>query len=105
MTFKELEQLVKELQSMVGELPEKLEEKKDDPTEKIEELELLIRNHKHQGNDTSLLFEAITTVDTVPSGTPPKRLTKQIYIYISGGTKRLYIYDFTNAAWKYASLT
>lgn len=174
MTFKELQQLVEEQGNKITELEEKLEEKEDlTLAEKVDEIDQLIKNHKHTGDDTSLLYEGIATIDTTgvgtvatngtttltgtgtkfsifnvgdtikvhgetnrtiaeiasntsltvsvafsttasglsyglwspPSGTPSKRLTKQIIIYVSGVIKRLYIYDFTAGAWYYVALS
>lgn len=47
------------------------------------------------------LFEV---VDAVPTHTP-HAVYDQVKIYVSGGTKRLYIYDYKTPAWLYAGLT
>jgi len=46
----------------------------------------------------------VQIVASAPSGAP-KSLYDQIKLYISGGTYRLYIYDYSNGAWRYATLT
>ena len=50
------------------------------------------------------LLGMIETVSSVPTAVPTT-LFQQIKIYSSGGTNRLYIFDVTNQAWKYTSLT
>ena len=50
------------------------------------------------------LWGKIITTDVIPSYTP-KKVSEQITIYVSGATYRLYIYDFTNNAWRYTALT
>lgn len=49
-------------------------------------------------------FGNIETVTTVPT-TTPSNFEQSIKIYVSGGTKRLYLYDTTNNAWIYTTLT
>lgn len=51
------------------------------------------------------LWGTIRLVTAVPSWTPRGRLEDSIALYISGATYRLYVYDYSNAAWRYASLT
>ena len=43
-------------------------------------------------------------VDAIPVHTPV-RVYDQIKIYVNGATKRLYLYDYKNRAWLYATLT
>ena len=50
------------------------------------------------------LWGKIDTTSTVPTYVP-KKVAEQIIIYVSGVTLRLYIYDFTNNAWRYMILT
>jgi hypothetical protein len=70
----------------------------------------MIEPHAHEGNDSppidfANLIGFIGTVSTAPSNTPRKKISEQIKIYKNGATKRLYIYDFVNGAWSYATLT
>lgn len=44
------------------------------------------------------------TVSTAPTYTP-KTFIDGFVMYSNGGTYRLYIYDFSNKAWRYATLT
>lgn len=69
-----------------------------------------IQTHLHDGNgaqrirlnsDIEGLFE---TVSTVPTGAP-RDIFGQIKIYTNGATYRLYWYDNTNGAWRYATGT
>lgn len=46
----------------------------------------------------------IEVVSSIPT-TAPTNFEQSIKIYVSGGTKRLYLYDTTNNAWIYATLT
>jgi len=48
--------------------------------------------------------ELIPTVSSAPTYTPSK-FSEQFRIYTNGATLRLYIYDTTNAAWRYVALT
>lgn len=50
------------------------------------------------------IFGMFRTVSAVPTGKPSKA-SDQIVIYISGATFRLYVYETTNKAWKYTTLT
>lgn len=50
------------------------------------------------------LWGKIDTTDTVPTYVP-KKIQEQVILYISGATLRLYVYDFTNNTWRYATLT
>lgn len=112
---KELEDKQKETQKSVDELIETTEKQAEEITTLREEkdlLEMLLKNHKHQGLETpqlNLVYQigeipAISDTSSVTNA-PIKNLSKQIKIYESGATKRLYIYDFTNKAWKYVNLT
>jgi hypothetical protein len=47
------------------------------------------------------LFEVVSAV---PAGTP-SNVFDQIKIYINGGTKTLYLYDYINHAWRSVTLT
>lgn len=44
----------------------------------------------------------IRTTDTIPSYTPTKP-DEQLVLYVSGDTKRLYIYDYISNTWVYSS--
>ena len=46
----------------------------------------------------------LRVVSSVPTESPKNNFTK-IKVYISGATKRLYIWDGTNNVWTYVSLT
>ena len=46
----------------------------------------------------------LRVVSSVPTESPKNNFTK-IKVYISGVTKRLYIWDGTNNVWTYVSLT
>lgn len=70
----------------------------------------LIATHRHDGGmstrvdlDTDIigLFEVVSSV---PTGTP-KGLYDQIKIYSSGGTRRLYCYEYVSQSWRYTALT
>lgn len=54
--------------------------------------------------DILTLIGLIPTVSSAPTYVP-RKFAEQIVLYASGGTYRLYIYDITNAAWRYATLT
>ena len=43
-------------------------------------------------------------VSTVPTAAP-RNYYESIVIYVSGGTRRLYVYDEVTATWRYATLT
>ena len=51
--------------------------------------------------DITNLFK---TVSVVPTHVP-RRFEEQIIFYVSGATKRLYIYDTNANAWLYSTLT
>jgi hypothetical protein len=51
------------------------------------------------------LWGTIRVVSAVPSWTPRGRLEDSLALYINGATYRLYVYDHTNSAWRYATLT
>lgn len=68
-----------------------------------------IKNHDHNGeNSQRIALDSLTgligTISTVPTFKPTK-ISDQIVIYVSGGTKRLYIYDTSTKAWMYTTLT
>lgn len=46
----------------------------------------------------------IETVSAVPTATP-RTMAQGMKMYVNGATLRLYIYDFTNGVWRYATLT
>lgn len=50
------------------------------------------------------LWGKIETRDSVPTYVP-KKISEQIVLYTSGATFRLYVYDFTNNAWRFTALT
>jgi hypothetical protein len=54
--------------------------------------------------DVETVSGFIPTYTSVPSHTP-KKFQDQFVMYVSGGTKRLYIYDVVSNAWRYATLT
>ena len=73
-----------------------------------EELEQQFNGHLHSGTDTKKV--ALGSIDgvinygsTVPAYSPSS-VQDQIYMYLSGSTKRLYIYDFILGAWNYISI-
>jgi len=79
------------------------EEQSSEITE--EKIKEIIREENSSGKiDLQFLSGKFDTSAVVPSGTPttPQR---QIVIYINGATLRLYIYDYTNNNWRFASLT
>lgn len=68
-----------------------------------------VKEHRHDGEDLQPvnlqdIANFFPTVDTAPTQ-QPKKFFDQIRLYSSGGTYRLYIYDTTDKAWRYASLT
>lgn len=54
--------------------------------------------------DIKNITSFVEIVSVVPAGFP-KNFFDQIKLYINGGTYRLYIYDYVNNAWRYATLT
>lgn len=44
-------------------------------------------------------------VSSAPTWTPRGRLIDSLAFYASGITYRLYVYDYTNKAWRYTALT
>lgn len=67
-----------------------------------------IRKHDHDGVNSMRvnihdLTGFIQTVSTAPTWTP-KNFWEQFAIYRSGATLRLYCYDTTNNAWRFAVL-
>lgn len=69
-----------------------------------------ILNHRHDGGGAARIdldtdvFGQFEVVDTAPTGKPGD-LFGQIKIYKNGSTYRLYWYDSTNDAWRYATGT
>ena len=63
---------------------------------------------KYDNNFDYLDIQNITgfvqVVSVAPAGFP-KSFFDQVKIYISGGTLRLYVYDYANNAWRYTTLT
>jgi hypothetical protein len=51
------------------------------------------------------LWGTLRNINTVPTWTPRGRLEDSLALYINGTTYRLYVYDVTNSAWRYATLT
>jgi hypothetical protein len=51
------------------------------------------------------LWGTLRLVSAVPAWTPKGRLEDSLALYINSTTYRLYVYDYSNAAWRYASLT
>jgi hypothetical protein len=65
--------------------------------------------HNHTGTespkiDLKDIANYIQAVTSVPTHIP-KVFYEAIKLYVSGGTYRLYIYDFTNGEWRYVTLT
>jgi len=58
-------------------------------------------------NQTALekIWGRIPIVSSAPSWTPRGRLIDSFALYVNGGTRRLYVYDYSSASWHYASLT
>lgn len=50
------------------------------------------------------LTDFFQVVTAVPSAVP-QSFYDSVKFYSTGGTYRLYIYDYTNNAWRYATLT
>ena len=104
---------IQELLQQIQELEIKVNQKNTEVQDlimKLNEFELTLKNHKHQGGETYPILMRdlkgeIATVSTAPSAAPGTKLNEQIKIYVSGATKRLYIYDFVNNAWRYVALT
>lgn len=68
-----------------------------------------MREHTHNGvlaskTDLEFLDGLFETVSAVPSATP-QNVFDQVKIYISGSTRRLYMYSNTEKAWRYTALT
>jgi hypothetical protein len=68
-----------------------------------------IPQHDHDGSNSrpiplQNIIGFIQTVSAAPTWTP-RNFFEQMAIYKSGGTKRLYVYDFVNHIWSYTALT
>ena len=50
------------------------------------------------------IYGLFQTVSVAPTGIPHS-IYDQIKIYVNSTTYRLYVYDFTNNVWHYATLT
>ena len=77
--------------------------------ERVKKLEDIIKTHNHDNNNSvkisfKNIIELIEVVSAAPT-TAPTTPYGQIKLYINGATKRLYVYDYTNGAWLYSSLT
>jgi hypothetical protein len=72
-----------------------------DLSNRIQALELKSSRRINLNTEIVGLFEVVSSA---PTGTP-KEVFDQIKIYVSGGTYRLYVYDYNGHAWHYASLT
>lgn len=51
------------------------------------------------------LWGTFRIVSSAPTWTPRGRLEESIALYSSGGTRRLYVFDYQAGSWHYASLT
>ena len=74
---------------------------------RIATLEQTMRDHMHSGHgDTRInlrdIFGKIEVVSVAPVG-KPNDIGAQIKIYTNGVTYRLYWYDTTAGAWRYAT--
>jgi len=85
------------------------------PENKIEEFERRLAKVEEQQTiskydnpfdfiDLKNITSFVEVVSIVPAGFP-KTFFDQMKIYINGGTYRLYVYDYANNAWRYATLT
>jgi len=68
-----------------------------------------VKKHTHDGTNSEKLHIRdftgfIATVDAVPTH-EPKGFYDQFKMYVNGATLRLYMYDYTNGTWRYATLT
>lgn len=75
---------------------------------RIQQLEEKSRLPDYDTYSTYLPIENITNFLRLVSAAPtnvPRTLNEQVVIYINSGTYRLYLYDFTNNAWRYVALT
>ena len=50
------------------------------------------------------MIDSISTVSVIPTGVPANYISEQVQLYISGTTYRLYVYDYLNQDWQYATL-
>lgn len=50
------------------------------------------------------IFGNIVVQSTVPDGRPTK-IGEQLVMYVNGATYRLYIYNYQDNTWRYATLT
>ena len=50
------------------------------------------------------ITDFLQVVSSIPSATP-KNFFDQVKIYSSGGTFRLYVYNYIDNTWRYATLT
>ena len=78
-------------------------------TARVEQLQAELRSHRHGDSlstrtnlqDLLGLIEVVSMIPTVA----PTGIWGQVKIYVSGGTKRLYIYDYIGHGWYYTALT
>lgn len=68
-----------------------------------------VRKHDHDGANSvpvklKNLAGMLRTVSAAPTWAPTC-LFEQVVVYRNGATLRLYVYDVTNKAWRYATLT
>lgn len=78
-----------------------LKEEKKEKTERE-----ILRPERHKTKFSNLMDDLgfLEVVETIPTEEPSHPL-KKMKIYISGATKRLYIYDNKNHNWLYVDLT
>lgn len=70
---------------------------------------ITIETHNHDDNNSPKIelknLKGLFEVVSVAPANAPKNIFGQIKLYINGANYRLYIYDYVNGAWRYASLT
>lgn len=76
---------------------------------RLEVLEMMMGLHIHDGNmstrvNMSDLFGLFETVSTVPT-ISPLSIFDQVKLYSNAGTFKLYVFDATNNAWRFVTLT
>lgn len=86
------------------ELEQKLEEALSRITQLEQDKKLSFVQDTNLFIDIQNIINFIQVVSAAPTATP-RNFWEQVKLYINGSTYRLYIYDNTNNAWRYATLT
>ncbi len=88
-----------------------INEPKEIRPEEIIEIKNRIKDHSHSGTDSRKVRAEdlndtfiLETVSVAPTVAPSSHLGRMV-VYINGATYRFYVWDNTNKAWKYTTLT